>query len=85
MARIQFSNPNPIKIGCPEHSLHPPPRNRRPATSVNISFLPYKHPPLKVDVICVSPLSNSIKNYKRSLENVQKPKRKSEVLLLCLC
>ena len=38
------------KIGRPEHSLTP-----HPPTSDNISFLPYPSPPLKVDVICVSP------------------------------
>ena len=42
-----------IKIGRPEHSLTP-----HPPTSNNISFLPYPPPyPVKVDVICVSPLS----------------------------
>ena len=47
-----------IKIERPEHSLTP-----HPPTSDNISFLPYPPPPrlllpppLKVDVICVSPL-----------------------------
>ena len=43
-----------IKIGRPENSLTP-----HPPTSNNISFLPYPPPPypVKVDVICVSPLS----------------------------
>ena len=44
-----------INIGRAEHSLNP-----HPHTSDNISFLPYPSPlpllPLKVDVICVSPL-----------------------------
>ena len=54
MAQIQFSLIKKIKIGHPEHSLTP-----HPSTSDNISFLPYPPPPLsplKVDVICVSPL-----------------------------
>ena len=41
-----------IKIGRPEHSLTP-----HPPMSNNISFLPYPPYPVKVDVICVSPLS----------------------------
>ena len=50
-----------IKIGRPEHSLIP-----HPPTSDNISFLPYRLPPpsplpLKVDVIYVSPLKDSVK------------------------
>ena len=64
-------NPNPIffnkkmKSERPEHSLSP-----LPPTSDNISFLPYLppahphhiplYPLIKVDVICVSPLSIAI-------------------------
>ena len=40
-----------IKIGRRKHSLTPPTPN-------NISFLPYTPTPLKVDVICVSPLKS---------------------------
>ena len=41
-----------IKIGRPEHSL-----TLHPSTSDNISLLPYTPaPPLKVDIIYVSPL-----------------------------
>ena len=43
------------RIGRPEHSLTP-----HPSTPNDISFLPYPPTPLKVDVICVSPLNVSI-------------------------
>ena len=57
MAQIQFSLLEKIKIGCPEHSLTP-----YPLTSDNIpSHFYLTAPPLaplKLDVICVSPLIN---------------------------
>ena len=40
------------KVGRREHSLTP-----HTPTSDNISFFPYPLPHLKMDVICVSPLS----------------------------
>ena len=52
MAQIQFSLIKKIKIGRPEHSL----------TYDNISFFPYPLPPLKLDIICVSPLTQCVEN-----------------------
>ena len=43
-----------IKIGRPEHSLTPHPLG--PITSP--FYLPLPPPPIRVDVICVSPLIN---------------------------
>ena len=51
-AQIQFFLIKKIKIGLPEHlpTLYSP-------TSSNISFLPYPPALLRVDAICVSPLT----------------------------
>ena len=55
MAQIQFSLIKRIKIGCPEHSL--PLTTLRPIISHFCLNPTPPHPsPLKVDVICVSPL-----------------------------
>ena len=53
MAQIQCSLTKEIKIGCPEHSLTPPPQ--RQITSHFRLIHPTPPPsPLKVDVICAS-------------------------------
>ena len=46
-----------IKIGGPEQSLTPPP-SPTPKSDI-VSYLPYHSPPplLKVNVICISPLT----------------------------
>ena len=54
MVKIQFSLIKKIKIGCPEHSLTPTPL--RPITSHFCLTAP-PTTPLKVDIICVSPLT----------------------------
>ena len=60
-----------INIGRPEHSLTTPPP---PPASDNISFClapPYLPPPtpLKVDIICVSPLSAKLREWVASFLN----------------
>ena len=52
MAQTQFSLINKIKIGRPEHSLTP-----YPLYPIASHFCLNAPPPLKVDVICVSPLT----------------------------
>ena len=55
-----------IKIGRPEHSLTP-----YPPTSDNISFLSYPPltPTLKEDVICVSPLTVDIAEFRKAIKD----------------
>ena len=70
MVEIQFSLIKEIKIGRPEHLLTP-----HPSTSDNISFLSYSpHPPillptLKEDVICVSPLTVDIAEFRKAIKD----------------
>ena len=56
MAQVQFSLIKKIKIERPEHSLNPPFHPLRPVTS-HFCLIPQPLP-LKVDAICVSPLTN---------------------------
>ena len=61
MPQIQFSLIRKIKIGRPEHPLTPTPL--RPVTSHFSLTPPPPSPPLKVDVICVSPLTSLNKTH----------------------
>ena len=58
MAQIQFSLMKKKKKDWTSRTLTNPP----PPTSNNILFLPYLPTPLKVDVICVSPLTKLLDN-----------------------
>ena len=70
MMQISFSLIKKLKIGRPDHSLTP--HRLRPITSYFCLTPPHFPSPLKVDVICVSPLNGLASSISNGC-NIRKP------------